>query len=134
MAKSCSRFAAREGKSVPDAEALFPTNVNASPVEVRCTEQRRCSRNRRGGGLFSSPKEIIMRSIVLVLVISVAETSLSYAQGHMGTPQEQQACRRDAQRFCRPQLGNDFAVQQCLQQNRTRLTKSCQKVFASHGM
>jgi hypothetical protein len=75
-----------------------------------------------------------MRSIVLVLVIFLAETSVSYAQGHMGTPQEQQACRRDAQRFCRPQLGNDFAVQQCLQQNRTRLTKSCQKVFASHGM
>jgi hypothetical protein len=31
-------------------------------------------------------------------------------------------------------LNNDFAVQQCLQQNRTRLSKSCQKVFASHGM
>jgi hypothetical protein len=31
-------------------------------------------------------------------------------------------------------LGNDFAVQQCLQQNRTRLSKSCQGVFASHGM
>jgi hypothetical protein len=78
--------------------------------------------------------EIVMRSVVLVLVILLSETSLSFAQGHMGTPQEQQACRRDAQRFCRKQLGNDFAVQQCLQQNRTRLGKSCQKVFASHGM
>ena len=75
-----------------------------------------------------------MRSIVVALVIFLAETSLSYPQGNMGTAQEQQACRRDAQRFCRPQLGNDGAVQQCLQQNRTRLSKSCQKVFASHGM
>ncbi|MGX9429618.1 MULTISPECIES: hypothetical protein [Bradyrhizobium] len=75
-----------------------------------------------------------MRSAVLVLAILLAETALSFAQGHMGTPQEQQACRRDAQRFCRKQLDNDFAVQQCLQQNRTRLSKSCQKVFASHGM
>ncbi|WP_442894657.1 hypothetical protein [Bradyrhizobium sp. AZCC 1577] len=58
----------------------------------------------------------------------------SPSQGHMGTPQEQQACRRDAQRFSRQQLGDDGAVQQCLQQNRTRLSKSCQKVFASHGM
>jgi hypothetical protein len=31
-------------------------------------------------------------------------------------------------------LGNDGAVQQCLQQNRTKLSKGCQKVFASHGM
>ena len=75
-----------------------------------------------------------MRSSVLALVILLAETSLSLAQGHMGTPQEQQACSRDAQRLCRKQLGDDGAVQQCLQQNRTRLSKSCQKVFASHGM
>jgi hypothetical protein len=75
-----------------------------------------------------------MRSIVLILVILLTETSLAFAQGHMGTPQEQQACRRDAQRFCRQQLSDDNAVQQCLQQNRTRLSKGCQKVFASHGM
>ena|SRR5829696_5077808 len=47
-----------------------------------------------------------MRFIVLVLLL-LTETSMSFAQGHMGTPQEQQACRRDAQRFCRQQLGND---------------------------
>ena len=75
-----------------------------------------------------------MRSIALVLVFLLTETSLSFAQGHKGTPQEQQACTQDAQRFCRQQLGDDGAVQQCLQQNRTRLSKNCQKVFASHGM
>jgi Cysteine rich repeat len=75
-----------------------------------------------------------MRSLVLILFIFLTETSLSFAQGHMGSPQEQQACRRDAQRFCRKQLGDDGAVQGCLQQNRTRLSKSCQNVFASHGM
>jgi len=75
-----------------------------------------------------------MRSLVLALVVLLTETSLGFAQGHMGTPQEQQACRRDAQRFCRKQLGDDGAVQQCLQQNRTKLSKNCQNVFASHGM
>jgi hypothetical protein len=49
-------------------------------------------------------------------------------------PQEQAACRRDASRFCRQQLADDFAVQQCLLQNRARLSRSCQKVFQSHGM
>lgn len=75
-----------------------------------------------------------MRSVVLALVILMTEISLVFAQGNMGTPQEQQACRRDAQRFCRKQLGDDGSTQQCLQQNRTRLSKSCQQVFASHGM
>lgn len=57
-----------------------------------------------------------------------------FAQGHMGTPQEQKACSRDAQRFCRKDLGNDLAVQGCLQANRAKLSKSCNKVFQSHGM
>ncbi len=60
--------------------------------------------------------------------------SLVLAQGHMGTPEEQKACTRDAQRFCRHQLGDDNAVQQCLMQNRSRLSKSCSAVFQSHGM
>jgi len=75
-----------------------------------------------------------MHSIVIALVILLTGTSLSFAQGRQGTPQEQQACTRDAQRLCRQLLGNDGAVQQCLQQNRTKLSKGCQKVFASHGM
>lgn len=52
----------------------------------------------------------------------------------MGTPQEQKACSRDASRFCRKDLGNDMAVQGCLQANRAKLSRSCDKVFKSHGM
>jgi hypothetical protein len=53
---------------------------------------------------------------------------------HMGTKQEQTACSRDAQRFCRKELGDDNAVQQCLQTKRASLSSSCKKVFQSHGM
>ncbi|MGJ4944909.1 hypothetical protein ACQR1W_30400 [Bradyrhizobium sp. HKCCYLS1011] len=60
--------------------------------------------------------------------------SFVFAQGHMGTPQEQRACSRDAKHFCRTQLGDDNAVQQCLMQNRGKLSKSCSAVFQSHGM
>jgi hypothetical protein len=70
--------------------------------------------------------------LVLFLVISGASATL--AQTHQGTSQEQQACSRDASRFCRKDLGNDGMVQQCLQQNRTRLSASCKAVFQSHGM
>jgi hypothetical protein len=75
-----------------------------------------------------------MRQLMLAAIASLIGVSSSLAQGHMGTPQEQQVCTRDAQRFCRKQLGDDSAVQQCLQQNRTKLSKSCRKVFESHGM
>ncbi|MDD1535450.1 MULTISPECIES: hypothetical protein [unclassified Bradyrhizobium] len=75
---------------------------------------------------------------VLLATIALAALSLfdgpAFAQGHMGTPQEQKACSRDASRFCRKDLGNDMAVQGCLQANRAKLSKSCSKVFQSHGM
>nr|WP_284276276.1 hypothetical protein [Bradyrhizobium iriomotense] len=58
----------------------------------------------------------------------------AFAQGHAGTQGEQQACSRDASRLCRKDLGNDGAVQSCLQANRARLSQSCRKVFESHGM
>ena len=56
------------------------------------------------------------------------------AQQRGGTPEEQKACSHDASRFCRKQLSDDSAVQQCLQQNRAKLSASCKKVFESHGM
>jgi hypothetical protein len=75
-----------------------------------------------------------MRQAALAVMILLSGISFSFAQGHMGTPQEQQACRRDASRFCRQQMADDSAVQQCLQQNRAKLSKACGRVFASHGM
>ena len=69
----------------------------------------------------------------LALTLLVASAPLALAQ-HGGTPAEQDACTRDASRFCRKDLGNDDAVQSCLQQHRSHLSRSCKKVFESHGM
>lgn len=78
------------------------------------------------------------RKLVLATITLTALSGLSSApvraQGHMGTPQEQNACSRDASRLCRKELGNDNAVQSCLQANRAKLSRSCSKVFQSHGM
>jgi hypothetical protein len=44
------------------------------------------------------------------------------------------ACARDVTRFCRPVMNNgDQAVLACLKQNRTRLSKGCEKVLTDHG-
>jgi hypothetical protein len=74
---------------------------------------------------------MIRLSVALTLLVASAPFVLAQ---HGGTPQEQNACSRDASRFCRKDLGNDGAVQACLQQHRARLSKSCKKVFESHGM
>ena len=75
-----------------------------------------------------------MPKLVLAFALFFTGLSLALAQGgYPGTPQEQQACTRDASRFCRQQLGDDAAVQQCLRQHRQRLSSACQKVFRSHG-
>ena len=72
----------------------------------------------------------MIKSAFAVAII-LASIPLAMAQG---TPQERQACTRDAQRFYRKDLGDDGAVQSCLQQHRSRLSSSCRKVFESHGM
>ena len=79
------------------------------------------------------PRKFLLATITLA-ALSGLPNAPALAQGHMGTPQEQQACSRDASRFCRKDLGNDGAVQGCLQANRAKLSKSCSKVFQSHGM
>ena len=44
------------------------------------------------------------------------------------------ACARDVSRFCRAVMNNgDGAVLACLKQNRTRLSKGCDKVLTEHG-
>lgn len=77
-----------------------------------------------------------MRAVLTVtacLAVSLAGNATALAQ-HLGTKQEQAACSRDASRFCRKDLGDDSAVQQCLEMRRANLSRSCKKVFESHGM
>ena len=91
-------------------------------------------------GLPAAPARVLRDAItglsmprLTLLMLILLGPSAALAQ-HAGTPQEQRACSRDANHFCRKDLGDDNAVQQCLQQNRNRLSMSCRRVFESHGM
>jgi len=57
------------------------------------------------------------------------------AQGSLmeGTPEEQAACAPDAKRFCKEDLSDTFKVLACLQDNRSKLRKVCQKVLEDNG-
>ncbi len=66
------------------------------------------------------------RFLLVIPFVVMAATSAS-AQG-------QDACARDASRFCRAYINDgDMVVLACLQQNRARLSKACQAALASHG-
>lgn len=79
-------------------------------------------------------RKLLLLATITLTALGGLSNAPAFAQGHMGTPQEQNACSRDASRLCRKDLGNDSAVQSCLQANRAKLSKSCSKVFQSHGM
>jgi hypothetical protein len=67
------------------------------------------------------------RFLFIIPLILCASSALAQQPGH-------DACARDVTRFCRPVMNNgDQAVLACLKQNRTRLSKGCDKVLTEHG-
>jgi hypothetical protein len=68
-----------------------------------------------------------------LLSISLPTVAMAQQQ-RSGTPQEQEACSRDVQRFCRPVIDQgDFVILACLKDNRAKLTKACDQVLKDHG-
>ena len=77
-----------------------------------------------------------MRKFLFALtLLSLSASSGAIAQQQRsGTPEEQKACSRDVQRFCRPVIDQgDLVILSCLQQNRPKLTPACNQVLVSHG-
>ena len=71
---------------------------------------------------------------VTLLSVSVSTGAIAQQQQRSGTPEEQAACSRDVQRFCRPVIDQgDFTILACLQQNRPKLTAACGQVLKDHG-
>ena len=72
--------------------------------------------------------------IALALLSVSVSTGAIAQQQRSGTPEEQKACARDVQRFCRPLMDQgDFVILACLQQNRAKLTSGCRMVLTNHG-
>ena len=75
----------------------------------------------------------IMKIVFLALtLLSVAASARALA--HSGTEQEEKACSRDVQRFCRKLMDQgDFTILACLKENRSKLSPACRYVLVSHG-
>ena len=76
-----------------------------------------------------------MRKTLLALtLLSLSISTAAFAQGRSGTPEEQKACTRDVQRFCRPVIDQgDFVILACLKQNRDKISPACDQVLKNHG-
>ena len=76
-----------------------------------------------------------MRKFLLALsVLLSAVSSDAFAQQRSGTPEEQKACARDVQRFCRPVIDQgDFTILACLKEHRTKISAACDQVLKNNG-
>ena len=78
-----------------------------------------------------------MRKFLIALTllsVAVPAGAIAQQQQRSGTAEEQAACSRDVQRFCRPVIDQgDFTILACLQQHRPKITKACDQVLKSHG-
>ena len=72
--------------------------------------------------------------VAALLSLSVSGAAIAQQQQHSGTAEEQKACAHDVQKHCRAIMDQaDLVVLSCLQQNRAKLTKACDKVLVDHG-
>jgi hypothetical protein len=74
-----------------------------------------------------------MRKNLLALTF-LSVTASTAVLAHSGSDQEQQACTRDVQRFCRKWMDQgDLTILVCLKENRAKLSAACRYVLVSHG-
>ncbi len=67
------------------------------------------------------------RFLFVIPLVLIASGASAQQQGH-------DACARDVTRFCRAHMNEgDQVVLACLQQNRARISKACNKVMIEHG-
>ena len=74
-----------------------------------------------------------MHKFFMALILLAVPVSMS-ALAHSGSDQDEKACTRDVQHFCRKLVNQgDFAILACLKENRPKLTPACRYVLVSHG-
>ncbi|MEH2516187.1 hypothetical protein V1279_001760 [Bradyrhizobium sp. AZCC 1610] len=75
------------------------------------------------------------KSLLALTLLSISISSnAAFAQQRSGTAEEQKACTRDVQKFCRPVIDQgDFTVLACLKENRSKISAACNQVLKNNG-
>jgi hypothetical protein len=68
---------------------------------------------------------------ILLVLLAILPTGVSAQEGHLGTAQQQRACRADVLRLCRTlQNKDDFAMANCLKAHVAKLSPACRQALA----
>jgi hypothetical protein len=96
-------------------------------------------------GQMAGKRGIMLRTPSLIIVFALTAGTVARAQlppqpPMPGSQQEHAACSPDVMRFCRELLPADrnapadtFAIANCLQQHRSRISVACNAVLSGHG-
>jgi hypothetical protein len=72
--------------------------------------------------------------LALTLLSITVSSSIAFAQQRSGTAEEQKACTRDVQKFCRPVIDQgDLTILACLKENRSKISAACDQVLKNNG-
>jgi hypothetical protein len=75
-----------------------------------------------------------LNKVLLLAVLASSVATNAFAQDNARAAQER-ACGKDVTRYCKPVLdAGDMVILSCLQQNRTKISPSCQKVLKDNGV
>ena len=78
-----------------------------------------------------------MRKFLLALTLlslSASSGAFDQQQPRSGTAEEQKACTRDVQKFCRPVIDQgDFTILACLKEHRSKISAACDQVLKNNG-
>jgi hypothetical protein len=86
------------------------------------------------------------KAAVFVVFLAFGPMGAAYAQQQQpafplpfpnllqGTPEEEAACAPDSAKFCKRFEPDPLQVLGCLQQNRAKISKSCQTVLRNRGV
>lgn len=75
------------------------------------------------------------KSLLAITLLSIMVSSnTAFAQQRSGTAEEQKACTRDVQKFCRPVIDQgDLTILACLKEHRSKISKPCDQVLKNNG-
>ncbi|MDB5550210.1 MAG: hypothetical protein JWL86_194 [Rhizobium sp.] len=74
----------------------------------------------------------IKSAFLPAFALCLLSTAVFAQQG--GTEQERAACSPDVKKLCTAVIEQgDLAILSCLQQNRAKISKACEKVLVDHG-
>ena len=80
-------------------------------------------------------RNMTLNKVLLLALIASSVATNAFAQQDNTRASQERACGRDVSRYCKAVMdAGDMVILSCLQQNRTKISKACQKVLSDNGV